>query len=251
MTRLRGSVVATTRDGSPDDPLTSGLEAEGAQVLVWPTIGFAPAGDPEALRAAAREAHAFDWIVFTSARAVVPFVKHLLKSPPHARIAAVGEATAAALRASGCPATTVGEAGAEALAERLSRDHELSGRRILFPSGSKAGPTLEKALSAKGAEVVRVEAYVTRSAPPDAGIVCGDLARGVDVVTFTSPSAVASLADSLRMSWPDALAGLRVACIGPTTAAEARSRGLEHVEVADHPSVDALIELCAQLIVTG
>lgn len=80
---LAGVRVVTTRAASHEDRLRALLEAAGARVLAWPTCEHPPPRDPGPLDAARARLDRFDWVVFTSARAV----------------AAMGEAGAA--RASG------------------------------------------------------------------------------------------------------------------------------------------------------
>ncbi|MCG6957862.1 MAG: uroporphyrinogen-III synthase, partial [Gemmatimonadetes bacterium] len=220
MGRLDGRVVATTRAADPGDALVARLLAEGARVVTWPTIATEEPEDARPLVEAARSLQAYDWVAFTSPRAVQALAVHA--RPPvggRPRIAAVGDATAAALAKEGWPADVVaGGEGARALAETMDAGGPVRGRRILFPAGSLARSTLEDALRAKGAEVERVEAYRTRMVPPDALRVRADLASGVDVVTFASPSAVQALAEALQGDLPAALGAARVAAIGRTTA---------------------------------
>ncbi len=246
MTRLSGRVVATTRDGSPEDPLTRKLEAEGARVSVWPTLRFAPPSDPTSIREA-RETLAsggYDWVVVTSARAVEP-----LGAPPASaspRVAAVGAATASELRLHGWTVDVVGDRDAGALVDALAREADLKGRRVLFPAGSLAGDALEDGLSALGARVDRVEAYRTIPTPPDERSVRADLAGGVDVVAFASPSAVRALARTLGSDWPTKLEGVGVAAIGPVTAEALVESGMnrDRIATADPPGLDGLVEAC-------
>ena len=67
---LGGVRVVTTRGVSGEDRLRALLEAAGAEVLAWPTSEYPPPRDPGPLRAALAGLDRFDWVVFTSARAV-------------------------------------------------------------------------------------------------------------------------------------------------------------------------------------
>lgn len=246
MGRLDGRVVATTRDGSADDPLTLALRAEGADVRVWPTIATREPADPEPFAAALRSLDEYDWIVFTSARAVDAVAHHVPTPPSGPRLAAVARATAAALERWGRAADLVGTGeGARGLLEAFAAHGPLSGARVLFPAASLARDTVERELSDRGARVERVEAYRTVEVPPDAERVRADLARGVDVVAFASPSAVRSLAGALDGRLAEALAGCEVVAIGPTTAAALREAGRARVELAPDTSVQALVDACA------
>lgn len=250
MNRLSGQVVATTRDGSPEDPLTRKLEAEGARVLVWPTLTFGPPSDEGPLHGALETlaAGGYDWVVVTSARAVEP-----LGPPPggvRVGVAAVGAATASELERHGWTVDVVGDRDAAALVDALRLHARLEGRRVLFPAASLAGEALQDGLSAVGARVDRVEAYTTRPTPPDGRSVRADLADGVGVVAFASPSAVHSLAQALAADWPTPLEGVGIAAIGPVTADALVASGMERdrIATADPPSLDGLVDACAASI---
>jgi uroporphyrinogen-III synthase len=251
MSRLSGRVVATTRDGDPDDPLARALEAEGARVVAWPTIAFEPPSDPEAVAGALErlEAGGYDWVVFTSARAV-DALGGAGAVPDSVRVAAVGEATARALTRAGRSVDVVGAGDASALVDAVAAEGSLAGARVLFPAASRAGEGLEEGLAGLGARVERVEAYRTVLVPPDRARVRTDLHAGVDVVTFASPSAVASLARALGDEWPSALDGIGVAAIGPSTRRAVADHGvrLERVEMPERPGVEGLVEACVACI---
>ena len=253
VTRLSGRVVATTRDGAVDDPLTELLEQEGAKVVLWPTLAFEAPEDPAPLAKARADAWAgvYDWVVFTSARAVQSLGDGSLV-PAGVRIAAVGRATAEALRATGWRVDVTGDSDATGLAREIAGAGPLAGARVLFPAASLAGSALEEALSASGAVVERVEAYRTVMAPPDAARVRADLDAGVDAVVFASPSAVSSLAGSLGAVWPKVLARTGVAAIGPSTERALVEAGVEaaRIRTADPPGLEELVEACVESIDT-
>jgi uroporphyrinogen-III synthase len=253
MTRLSGRVVATTRDGAADDPLTELLEQEGAKVVLWPTLAFEAPEDPAPLAQARTGARsgAFDWVVFTSARAVQSLGDGA-GVPGGVRIAAVGRATARALREAGWRVDVTGDSDATGLARRVAAAGRLDGARVLFPAASLAGSALEEALVAAGAIVERVEAYRTVLVPPDAARVRADLDAGVDAVVFASPSAVSSLAGALGAGWPKVLAGTGVAAIGPSTQQALVEAGVEaeRIRTADPPGLEELVEACVESIDT-
>ena len=67
---LAGKRVVVTRAPEQASELIRALEALGAEVLLLPTVGFAPAEDPAELDAAFARLAEFDWILFTSQNAV-------------------------------------------------------------------------------------------------------------------------------------------------------------------------------------
>lgn len=254
MSRLSGRVVATTRDGAPDDPLTQKLRAEGAKVLEWPTLSFGPPRDPGPLERARRDVRAgvYDWVVVTSARAVEPLGRGE-DVPERVRVAAVGAATAAALRTHGWRVDVTGTSDAGALIEAVSEKAVLQGARVLFPAASLAGDTIEEDMAALGAEVERVEAYRTVPRAPERQRVCDDLRRGVDAVAFASPSAVRALVETLSPEWPAALGPAGLAAIGPSTTKTLTESGVDERRIATAvpPGLDGLVDACVSCIEQG
>ncbi|MEM7416836.1 MAG: uroporphyrinogen-III synthase [Gemmatimonadota bacterium] len=242
MKPLAGHTVATTR-AMPDPALTPLLVEAGAKIVAWASMEVRDSSDPERLHSALGRVESFDWVAFTSARAVES-VRGLVDGwPPDLRIAAVGPSTARAAEAAGWPVSLIGRGGAAELATGMASMGSLRGTRVLFPAGSMASNRLEEGLRTAGAIVTRVEAYVTRPLAVDRNRVMVDLARGVAAVTFASPSAVAGLADALGTEWPTILDRCGLAAIGETTAHALFASGVERdrVTVAEEPTFPALV----------
>ena len=258
---LAGRRVVTTRGTSAGDRLRTLLGEAGASVVTWPTCEYPPPRDPALLEAALARLDRFDWVVFTSARAVArvggaapapPTVRDPAGAPatspgPSPRVAVVGPATARAATMAGWTVAVEGRGpGARDLAAGVAATFPLAGARVLFPAGSGAAATVEEEFTALGARVTRVEAYRTVVTPPPAGQVRADLAAGVDAVTFASPAAVEAVDRALGGEMARTLAGVAVVCIGPTTGAALARRGVAGVQMAATPTlagiVDALVE---------
>ena len=113
----------------------------------------------------------------------------------------------------------------------------LHGRRIVVTRAEEQAGPLGDGLRTRGAVPVLVPAirYEPASADPLA-----DAARAIDRaawVVFTSPTGVAYGSAAIRVAWPGGLpAGVRVAAVGPGTAAACASAGLR----ADFVPADAL-----------
>lgn len=245
--RLSGRTVAVTRANAPDDALATALESEGARILSWCCLSILPPASPDALTRALANLDRWDWIVVTSPRAA-----EALGAPPGTgttpRIAAVGPQTAAVLESAGWPvALWATGSGALSLGQAMSRLHRLAGSQVLFPAGSRAGTTLEETLTAAGAGVARVEAYRTVLTPPERGCIVSDLARGVDAVTFASPSAVEALGLALKGDLATVLGGTPVVAIGPTTAEPLRKSGVTPVLVARTPGISAMVDAVCEI----
>jgi uroporphyrinogen III methyltransferase / synthase len=244
---LEGRRIVVTRPRD-DGRLRRLLEAEGAEVVAFPTIRIAPAADYGPLDAALRRIGAYQWIVFTSRNGVAAVFERLAAmglAPAalrRARLAVIGPGTAEALRDRGLRAElSPDEFRAEALVEAFR--HDLRGVRVLLPRAAVARDVLPQGLRALGAEVEVVPAYRTEVDDAHAPDVIAAVRAGrVDAVTFTSSSTVRHF---LQLAGPDARPALEhvlVACIGPVTAETARASGLAVGVVASTYTLAGLVE---------
>ena len=251
---LSGRRIVVTRAQRQSGGLREGLEQQGAEVLLLPTIEIVPPESYRPLDDALRDAKRFGWLVVTSANAVRVLGERLTKngfssgSLAHLHFAAVGPSTAEALRTMGfkvevVPERYVGEALADALKDRVR------GQRVLLVRAAVARDVVPDALTASGASVTVVDAYRT-VIPSDTA----ERAKAIfgakllpDAVVFTSGSTVTHLLDALReagIAFPS-----RVACvsIGPVTSAALRDAGMMIEAEAETASLDALVEACVRL----
>lgn len=240
------------------DNCTDRLEQLGAEVVEMPAVRVAPPADPAGLDqaihelAGARRAEpAWDWIVFTSAKAVrftldrVLALGYDLRILGGVRLGAVGDATALALadyhlKADFIPSRFSGLSWSAEVGD-------LQGQRVLLPRSGIAPDELVYDMERRGAKVNAVDAYTI--VPCDAQVeTLNRLAEGdFDVVTFFSPSAVHGLLGMLeRAAEPrGAFQGLEkaaIACVGPTTAAAAEAAGLKPAIVPQKYSAEGLVE---------
>lgn len=232
---LAGRRFLVTRRAEQSGGLVAQLREAGAVVLEAPAIATAPPEDASALDAELGRAGRFDWIVFTSANAV----KAVVERRPGAswpRLASVGPATSQAIEeALGRGPDLVPDADfrAEGLAAALVA-RGVAGARILLPLSDRARDTLETALRAAGARVVRVVAYRTVAPPGAAEALAAALSEGFEMALFASPSAVENVVALLG----ERARGLPSAVIGPVTERAARAAGLD-VRVVAEPSTAA------------
>jgi uroporphyrinogen-III synthase len=206
-------------------------------------------GDVEPLRRAATEVGGFRWVAFASSNAVAPVVDLLPEGlPPSVAVAAVGEATAGALRRRGIEPRLVSRQGSgEGLAGEMAAGEGVAGVRVLLPLAADARPELAAGLRAAGAEVTTVVAYEKRVAPGAGERTAALFPAGTPLgwVTFTSPrlaSTFATLVDEHAGGWPARRATLLAASIGPTTSRELRRLGVEPAAEAAAPGDLALVD---------
>ncbi len=239
---LAGRRVVVTREEPPDGPLARALRERGAEVLTVPCTTTAPPADPAALHDAVGRASSFDWLLVTSARTVAELPDPLPAGPPP-RWAAVGEASARALRERGVEAETVGSGTGADLARLLG---DLSGRTVLLPASDRVRPETVAALEAAGASVTTVPAYRTLARDEAPAELRRCLTEGVDALTFTSPSAAEALGPP-----PEGIPLPKVAAIGESTAGPLAAAGWRDLVLPGRPELDALAEALARSFATA
>jgi len=231
---LAGRVILVTRARQQAGRFAALLEEAGGIVLLVPTIAIEPPPSWAPLDAALARAAEYRWAIFTSVNGVAMVRRRLAESGrggealASCRIAAIGPATAQALRAWGLRAEVIpGEYVAESLVDRL-RPLVRPGDRVLLARAADTRDLLVRELGAMGAAVDEVAAYRTRPArEQEAGLRAALAERRVDVVTFTSSSTVRNFCALFPAGeLPRLLDGVVVACIGPITKATAAGLGL-------------------------
>jgi uroporphyrinogen-III synthase len=245
---LLDRTIVITRPADRSDRLTSELERRGARVIPCPSIELRPVRSA-ALTAAFRELAdgRFGWIVLTSP-ATIGMLAERVGGPSgvRARVAAIGDGTAAAFRRyAGREADLI---PASFTTAALARAFPRGSGPVLTPRADIAPEGLEDALRSKGYEPHRVDAYRTvlpRSLPREARVA---LASGeVDALTFTSASTVRGFIGAV-----DIVRGHpKVVCIGPVTAKQARAVGLHVHGVADPHTTDGLVARLERLFERG
>ncbi|HEY3239875.1 MAG TPA: uroporphyrinogen-III synthase [Acidimicrobiia bacterium] len=239
---LQDTVVLVTRPREEGEDLAAMLEARGATVLLAPAIELAPAPRGELDRAANElMAGGYAWAVFTSKAGVEALMSRL---PPGAavpaRVGAVGEGTAEALRGFGVDPDLVPTAFTTAA---LGRAFPKGSGRVLLARADIAPDGLEAALAAKGWTPVRVDAYRTRLVRSLPGGVGERLLAGeVDAVTFTSVSTVQGFLAAAGTILSSAGRVPVSVCIGPVTAEAARAAGLTVAGVAQPHTIEGLVK---------
>ena len=243
---LSGKRIVVTRTRKQAGALTEQLRGLGADVIELPTIRIEPPTDLRAFAELVQDAHAYDWIVFTSPNGVNAFFDLFYKLYDDAReiggarIAAIGPATAQRLKDFHLRVDLQpDEFVAESLVREFRKEGGVENLRVLIARAEKARDLLPKELSALGAIVD--EGFAYRTVPEtrdDVGARRRLLEEGADLITFTSSSTVENFL-ALGLPWP---AKMQVASIGPITSKTARDRGLEVAIEARRHDIPGLIE---------
>lgn len=239
MRPLFGTRIVVTRAREQASEMKRMLEESGAQVLQFPTIEIAPPESFDSLDRAIDEC--YDWLVFTSTNGVASFFERLFAKGKDVRalagtkIAAVGQSTAADLRARGIAPDVVPERFISTeLLPLLAEDQR--GIRTAVIRAEAGRDELIDELRRRGGEVDLAIAYRTIAADFDPAELID-----IDIVTFTSASTVDNFfsklndADRARI-----LANAKLASIGETTSAAIRKYGKEPDIVAKNATIQDL-----------
>lgn len=257
----------------PRDPTALGeVAAELVRVAarsLHPQRGEDAAGDAASLEAdgpgdGRDQGEGAVWLVVTSRNTIPPLREELDRhgatlqalSGPGIRVAAVGSGTARALADAGLPPDLMperftGEDLLEALRDELG--DTIRGARILIPRAEKARDVLPEGLERAGADVRVAPAYRVDADPVEAARLAGEIREGeVDVVTFTSGSAVAALGKAWTeaggVDWPRTV---RIAVIGPVTEAAVEAEGWPRALCPATSTLEALAAAVLGLHGTG
>jgi uroporphyrinogen-III synthase len=254
MTMLAGWTVVVTRPAHQAAGLVTQLEAAGARVLAWPTLAI----DPVVIDAAQRECWSperYDWLIYTSANAV-DYGLRLWPRPARARVAAIGRATARALRARGVDVdvTPAGSADSEGLLAAPALK-AVQGQRIVIVTGKDGRDTLRNALVSRGADVTLAELYSRRPvawSPAAIETLDRELRDPQVVVTATSVEVFDALLRTLPAQSHEALVHTILLVPGERVAAAARAVGWQGaLVIADSAEDDNLVAALVGWLATG
>ncbi len=246
-------LVPRTKEQAAD--LSNRLRTFGAVPVEVPTISVEPPRTPQQMERAIHGlvSGRYEWVAFTSSNAVravcEKFEQYGLDARSFAglKVAAIGEQTAAALRAFGVIPDLV-PSGDQTSAGLLEVWPEYDSavdpiNRVFLPRADIATDTLVAGLADLGWEVDDITAYRTvRAAPPAAHIREAIKTGGFDSVLFTSSSTVRNLIGIAGKPHPSTV----IACIGPATAATAEEHGLRVHVRAETPSATELAAALAR-----
>ncbi|SFP73554.1 uroporphyrinogen-III synthase [Salibacterium halotolerans] len=242
---LTGRNVLVTRPPGQSDALKRLIEAEGGTALVLPMIETIRTEDWDPLKKRAAEKK-WDWVIFTSANAAAYFSELLaevpLSVPETCRTAAVGKKTAEAVRKRGwpnplLPRVSDGDGLADLLQSRVR-----PGDSVLFPKSVRARSVIADVLQREGAYVHELPLYTTAAAYQNREQLLSWIQEGtIDLLTFTSPSAVKAFAHFVRNMPKKDWQGLDTVSIGSITDNEAAKHGFVSRRTAEPSTVEGIV----------
>ncbi|MFD2625391.1 uroporphyrinogen-III synthase [Salibacterium salarium] len=249
---LKGHTVLVTRPPRQAPALQRLIEAEGGVAHNLPLIRTVRLPKSKE-QISTVQSSSWDWIVFTSANAVAFFEEVQqetgLSLHDDVRIASVGKKTSNWLKKKGrTPDLVPNKYTAEGLAELL-QVHVAEGERVLFPKSARARPVIPMALREIGAYVEELPLYTSVPAEENKTKLLDYINKGnVDILTFTSPSAVKAFVSFLQETPPALWKKNPVVSIGSVTDEEVVRQGFTCHKTAYPYTIEGMVRSIADLI---
>ncbi len=249
-TRLSNLRILVGRASHQASALSSGLRAQGAQVLEIPFIEIRPPRTYKALDTALKNLDQYDWLILTSVNGVEALwarSKRLgisNKHFGHLKFAAIGPATRKAIQQHGLKVHVMPK---EYVAESVvaSLRGKVKGKRVLLARAKVARDVIPKDLRKLGAQVDVVEAYETVVPAKSRARLRATFKNPrlrPHVITFTSSSTVRNFWALLGKRNHAVLRDVRLASIGPVTSVTLREMGLRADLEAENYTIPGLIK---------
>jgi uroporphyrinogen III methyltransferase/synthase len=249
---LAGRTVIVTRTREQVRSLADPLEALGAEVLAMPVLEIVDPPDTSVIDGAISMLSAYDWVVLTSTNAVDRFLARpafegrAVEALADVKLAAVGKATAAHMRALGIePDLVPDDARAEGLVAAFKDLGVGGGTRVLIPRALRAREVLPDELEAMGVVAQVAPVYQTAPLPGDPEVLSRLQGGTVDCVAFTSGAIAAAFFSAVEMGGLDpqaVMGGVAVASVGPVTTARLTALGFHTDIEAPEATMGALAE---------
>lgn len=249
--RLQGLGIVITRPREPAEALANALEGEGARAFVFPALAIEDIAADAGLEAALEALDSAGLAIFVSAHAVargLAAARARAAWPAGLEVAAVGEATAAALRNSGFDAviSPPERHDSEGLLA-LARLQSVRGERIVVFRGEGGREHLKDVLEARGARVQYAQCYRrVRPASDPRGLLQAWQRGEVHAVSVLSAETLANFVALVGEAGARHLASTTLVVPHDAVAAHRDARRFGRVLVAGH-GAESLANTLSQL----
>ncbi len=246
---LHDARILVTRPAAQADTLCNLIELHEGKALRFPTLEIVEEHpEPQSLQRAAQS----DWLIFTSTNAVDFAIKAFGGKMPHShgpQIAAVGQATAAALEQAGWRVDCV--PASEFSSEGLLAEAQLqnvAGKKCMIVRGVGGREKLAETLRDRGAFVAYLEVYSRRRPDVDNAELMACLAtRQLGAVTITSTEALLNLLAMLDDASLALLRTLPFVVVSDRIGQTAQQYGFKLIAVSRQPTDAAILETLTTL----
>ena len=246
---LGGKRVLVTRPRTRASSMADLLRDAGAEVLLFPAISTVQIDPNPEFDEALLHLKRYSWIAFTSPTGVEVFFNGMrargldIRRLAGLRLAAIGSATAEALKLRGLmPDLVPSEYSGAALGRMLVQ--YAAGSRVLLARASEGTPDLTDALKAGGITYDDLPIYRTSLADQSTEeTIKRFLAEGIDYAAFTSASTVHGFA---RAAGYGDFSGFTAVCIGRSTERAALEYGMR-TAVSPKATMESMLDFMIQL----
>ncbi len=243
---LHGLDVLITRPAAQADDLCAAIEAANGHAIRFPTVVITASDDATVVNRLTN-ASDYDRLIFVSTNAVA-HARPFLPDNPLPPVAAVGRATADALREAGFEEVLTPQGGADSEALlALPEMKNPGGQRILIVRGRGGRTLMGDTLEMRGARVDYAEVYSREL--PDYSAEQLSVLEGHDGITLTATSGeiLENLINLLGTS--SVLLELPLVVVSTRVAEMARQLGFRHVVSAEGAGTGAILSALCSLVV--
>jgi len=254
---LNGAHVLVTRPEHQAENLSRLIEQQCGIAVRFPTLEIVSKDDTDQIKSKLANLDRFQWVIFISANAV----NFALKAnsgkidrippppPPFSKVgpggfAAIGQATAQAMKTAGLPVDLVPEKGynSEALLA-MPQLQQVEGQNFLIVRGEGGREQLAATLRSRGAEVDYLEVYKRVIPKIDSSPVIELLEQHrLDVIIVTSAEALQNLSFMLGEKNIKLLSLIPLVVVSDRIRCIATDMGFNRIIVADSPTDAAILE---------
>ncbi|MDD5577798.1 MAG: uroporphyrinogen-III synthase [Methylobacter sp.] len=244
---LNDAHILVTRPAHQADNLCRLIEEHGGIPIRFPTLNIVEPDGCFTIRQTLSALDSFQCVCFMSANAVDFALKansgKIVRSKT-VRFAAIGQATAQALKRAGLLVDLLPEDGynSEGLLAMPQLQH-VKGQKILIIRGEGGRDELANTLRSRGAQVEYLDVYKRVIPDIDVAPVLNLLAENkLDVITITSVEALQNLLTMLGKEKHKLLFAVPLVVISERIRNMAADMGFERINVTDSPSDTAIVE---------
>jgi uroporphyrinogen III methyltransferase/synthase len=250
---LFGRNIVVTRDPSGNAEFAERIICRGGNPIQFPTMSIKPLTQTNEFLQALAAISGYDWLIFTSPNGVTIFFQALRELDKDARvfgpakIAAIGEQTAARLTGFGIKADFVpGEFTSEELALQLAAFTNLRDKKVLLLRSELASDDIVELLHDAGAAVSSVSIYTAVKTEGKTGWLLEKIQNHqVHWLTFASPSSAKIFFEQIPAAVVNS-GNVQVASIGPVTTEQLRQLGVKVDITAAKHTIDGLLDAMEQ-----
>jgi uroporphyrinogen-III synthase len=242
-----------TRPEQQADRLCRLIEKMGGSAVRFPVLEIIPVNGVQLTLKVVGKLQSFDWIVFVSANAVNFALRSSMentKIPPQVNVAAVGRATAKALRKAGVRVDLLPETGFNSEALLATPElQQLEGQSVLIVRGTGGRELLADELRLRGARVEYLEVYKRLKPVMAVEPILKRLENNdLDVITVTSSEALQNLISAFDEKIKQRLLSIPLVVISERIKRLANKIGFKNIAVAAEPSDTAILDSVTVLI---